>query len=114
MKDNSKTNYTNVTLNLIQSLFKFNKLDNGKTCLGLRHWRLLSNLKNNFSRPVRNDMINKNRKELIPLFPYFLVPFKYVFRPDLATNQPICQHRQTLFLKQVERLKHCHNQQIGE
>ena len=49
----------------------FNKLSNGETCQGLRHWRLLSNLKNNFSRPVRNDMNNKNGKELINLFPYF-------------------------------------------
>ena len=78
MKDNNKTNYTNVTLNstsrgckaepypfsasaVIQSLFKFNKLVNSKTCHGLRHWRLFSNLKNNFSKPVRNDMDNKNR-----------------------------------------------------
>ena len=88
MKDNNKTNYTNVTLNstsssikaepypfsasaVIQSLFKFNKLDNDKTCQGLRHWRLLPNLKNNFPKPVRNDMNNKNGKELINLFPYF-------------------------------------------
>ena len=33
-----------------------NKLDNDKTCQGLRHWRLLPNLKNNFPKPVRNDM----------------------------------------------------------
>ena len=33
-----------------------NKLDNDETCQGLRHWRLLYNLKNNFSKPVRNDM----------------------------------------------------------
>ena len=33
-----------------------NKLGNGETCQGLRHWRLLSNLKNNFSKLVRNDM----------------------------------------------------------
>ena len=33
-----------------------NELGNGETCQGLRHWRLLSNLKNNFSKPVRNDM----------------------------------------------------------
>ena len=38
-----------------------NKLGNGETCQGLRHWRLLSNLKNNFLKPVRNDMDNKNR-----------------------------------------------------
>ena len=38
-----------------------NKLGNGETCQGLRHWRLLSNLKNNFSKPVRNDMDNKNK-----------------------------------------------------
>ena len=59
MKNNNKTNYTNVTLNLIQSLFKFNKLGNSETCQGLRHWRLLSNLKNNFLKPVRNDMKKK-------------------------------------------------------
>ena len=34
-----------------------NELGNGETCQGLRHWRLLSNLKNNFSKPVRNDMV---------------------------------------------------------
>ena len=34
-----------------------NKLGNGETCQGLRHWRLLSNLKNNFSKPVRNDIV---------------------------------------------------------
>ena len=34
-----------------------NKLGNSETCQGLRHWRLLSNLKNNFSKPVRNDMV---------------------------------------------------------
>ena len=33
-----------------------NKLGNSETCRGLRHWRLLSNLKNNFSKPVRNDL----------------------------------------------------------
>ena len=33
-----------------------NKLYNGETCQGLRHWRLLSNMKNSFSKPVRNDM----------------------------------------------------------
>ena len=54
--ENKNANNINVTLNLIQSLFKFNKLDNDKTCQGLRHWRLLSHLKNNFSKPVRNDM----------------------------------------------------------
>ncbi len=49
-----------------------NKLGNGETCQGLRHWRLLSNLKNNFSKPVRNDMINKNVKTLFPYFPISL------------------------------------------
>ena len=33
-----------------------NKLSNGESCKGLRHWKLLSNLKNNFSKPIRNDM----------------------------------------------------------
>ena len=81
MKDNNKTNYTNVTLNstsssikaepypfsaraVIQSLFKFNKLDHGETCHGLRHWRLLSVLKNNFSKPARNDMGKENLKQV--------------------------------------------------
>ena len=81
MKNNNKTNYTNVTLNstsrgckaepypfrasaVIQSLFKFNKLGNSEICQGLRHWRLLSNLKNNFSKPVRNDMKNKFLKQV--------------------------------------------------
>ena len=34
-----------------------NKLSNCKPCHGLQHWRLFSNLKNNFSKPVRNDMV---------------------------------------------------------
>ena len=55
MKNNNAKNI-NVTLNLIQSLFKFNELGNCGTCQGLRHWKLLSNLKNNFSKPVRNDI----------------------------------------------------------
>ena len=38
-----------------------NELGNDKTCQGLRHWSLLPNLKNSFSKPVRNDMDNKNR-----------------------------------------------------
>ena len=33
-----------------------NKLSNSETCQGLRHWRLLFNLENNSSKPVRNDM----------------------------------------------------------
>ena len=49
-----------------------NELDNGETCQGLRHWRLLSNLKNNFSKPVRNDMIIKTVKNLFPYFPISL------------------------------------------
>ena len=49
-----------------------NKLGNGETCQGLRHWRLLSNLKNNFSKPVRNDMNNKTVKNLHPYFPISL------------------------------------------
>ena len=64
MENNNNTNNI-VNLNLIQSLFKFNKLDNGETCLGLRHWSLLPNLKNNFSKPVRNDMDNKRRLTLL-------------------------------------------------
>ena len=41
-----------------------NKLGNSDTCQGLRHWRLLSNLNNNFSKPVRNDMDKKNGSAL--------------------------------------------------
>ena len=33
-----------------------NELGNDEICQGLRHWRLLSNMKNSFSKPVRNDM----------------------------------------------------------
>ena len=50
-----------------------NKLDNDKTCQGLRHWRLLSNLKNIFSKPVRNDMI----KTITNLFSYSLFIEKF-------------------------------------
>ena len=64
---NNNTNNTNVTLNLIQSLFKFNKLGYGNTCQGLRHWRLLSNLKNNFSKPTRNDMDNNKSRSALPI-----------------------------------------------
>ena len=42
-----------------------NKLENGETCQGLRHWRLLSNLKNNFSKPVRNDMDNNKKRSAL-------------------------------------------------
>ena len=49
-----------------------NKFGNGETCQGLRHWRLLSNLKNNFSKPVRNDMKNKTVTNLFPYFPISL------------------------------------------
>ena len=87
MKDSNKTNYTNVTLNLIQSLFKINELGNGEACQGLRHWRRLSNLKNNFSKPVRNDMNNKNRKRLINLSTYRLIDLKKILRLNaLALN----------------------------
>ena len=41
-----------------------NKLGNGETCRGLRHWRLLPNLNNNSSKPVRNDMDNKTLKQV--------------------------------------------------
>ena len=41
-----------------------NKLDNDETCHGLRHWKLFSNLKNNFLKPVRNDMNNKVLKQV--------------------------------------------------
>ena len=50
-----------------------NKLGNGETCQGLRHWRLLSNLKNNLSKPVRNDM-NKKILRLKPQCPSTLKP----------------------------------------
>ena len=41
-----------------------NKLSNCELCQGLLHWRLLSNLKNSFSKPVRNDMDYKILKEI--------------------------------------------------
>ena len=57
-----------------------NKLGNGDTCRGLRHWRLLSKLNNNFSKPVRNDMTGSLAPSaLVPsvtnLFPYFHIFF---------------------------------------
>ena len=81
MKDNNKTNYTNVTLNstsssikaepypfsasaVIQSLFKFNELGNGETCQGLLRRFVYKNTNNNEISP-HNDMVNKNRKGLI-------------------------------------------------
>ena len=91
MKDNNKTNYTNVTLNLIQSLFKFNKLSNGETCQGLlrRFVHKIANnneisphndMKDNILNLVQddnavvaqNDVINKNVKNLFPYFPISL------------------------------------------
>ena len=41
-----------------------NELGNGETCQGLRHWRPLPKLKNNFSKPVRNDMGKENLKRV--------------------------------------------------
>ena len=91
MKDNNKTNYTNVTLNLIQSLFKFNKLSNGETCLGLLRRFVHKIINNNEISPhndmnnkipnlvqddnavvAQNDVINKNVKNLFPYFPISL------------------------------------------
>ena len=43
-----------------------NELGNDEICQGLRHWRLLPNLKNNFSKPVRNDMNNNNSRSVLP------------------------------------------------
>ena len=43
-----------------------NKLCNDKTCQGLRHWKLLPNLKNNFSKPVRNDIDNNKSRSVLP------------------------------------------------
>ena len=84
-----------------------NKLDNGETCQGLRHWRLLSNLKNNFSKPVRNDMINNigsalpnrqlnkldcfafarnDEKTVKNLFPYSLISFSPKKKIDSSPN----------------------------
>ena len=65
-----------------------NKLGNGETCQGLRHWRLLSNLKNNFSKPVRNDMGRHpegTRAEDVRREPY---PFNASVKcpKDLSTN----------------------------
>ena len=104
MKDNNKTNYTNVTLNstsrgckaepypfsasaVIQSLFKFNKLSNGETCLGLLRRFVHKIINNNEISPhndmkdnilnlvqddnavvAQNDVINKNVKNLFPYF----------------------------------------------
>ena len=91
MKDNNKTNYTNVTLNLIQSLFKFNKLSNGETCQGLLRRFVHKIANNNEISPhndmnnkilnlvqddnavvAQNDVINKNVKNLFPYFPISL------------------------------------------
>ena len=74
-----------------------NKLGNGETCQGLRHWRLLSNLKNNFSKPVRNDMDNKNKldcfafarndeKTVKNLFPYFPISLSLKKKIDSSPN----------------------------
>ena len=74
-----------------------NKLGNGETCQGLRHWRLLSNLKNNFSKPVRNDMDNKNKldcfafarndeKTVKNLFPYFPISLSLKKKVDSSPN----------------------------
>ena len=67
MKDNNKTNYTNVTLNLIQ----FNKLDNGETCQGLLR-RFVHKITNNNEISPHNDMIVKTVKNLFPYFPISL------------------------------------------
>ena len=81
MKDNNKTNYTNVTLNstsrgckaepypfsasaVIQSLFNFNKLSNGETCKGLLR-RFVHKITNNNEISPHNDMNNKNGNEPI-------------------------------------------------
>ena len=93
---NSNTNHTNVTLNLIQSLFKFNKLVYGNTCQGLRHWKLLFNLKNNFSKPVRNDMDNKRRSALLCRQLNWLDCFAF------ARNDEIVEFEDNKILKQVQ------------
>ena len=72
---NSNTNHINVTLNLIQSLFKFNKLDNGNICQGLLR-RFVHKIPNNNEISPHNDMNNKNGKELINLSTYRLIDFK--------------------------------------
>ncbi len=63
-----------------------NKLNNCKPCLGLRHWRLLSNLKNNFSKPVRNDMNNKTVTNLFPYFLTYLFPCPLIIFPEVVVN----------------------------
>ena len=74
-----------------------NQLCNSETCQGLRHWRLLSNLKNNFSKPVRNDMDNKNKldcfafarndeKTVKNLFPYFPISLSFKKKVDSSPN----------------------------
>ena len=67
MKNNNAKNI-NVTLNLIQSLFKFNELGNGETCQGLLRRFVYKNTNNNEISP-HNDMIIKNVKNLFPYFP---------------------------------------------
>ena len=74
---NSNTNHTNVTLNLIQSLFKINELGNGETCQGLLRRFVYKNTNNNEISP-HNDMNNKNRNGLINLSTYRLIDFKNV------------------------------------
>ena len=66
MKDNNKTNYTNVTLNLIQSLFKFNKLSNGETCQGLLR-RFVHKIANSNEISPHDD---RNNNIVTNLFPY--------------------------------------------
>ena len=81
---NSNTNHINVTLNLIQSLFKFNKLDNGNICQGLLR-RFVHKITNNneisphndINKKIlrlkpQNDVINKNVTNLFPYFPISL------------------------------------------
>ena len=74
-----------------------NKLCNSETCLGLRHWRLLSNLKNNFSKPVRNDMDNKKSRSTLLI--------RQLNRLDcfaFARNDKIVEFEDNKILKQVQ------------
>ena len=74
---NSNTNHTTVTLNLIQSLFKFNKLSNGDTCQGLLR-RFVHKITNSNKISPHNDMDNKNGNRLINLSTYRLIDLKNV------------------------------------
>ena len=122
MKDNNRNaNNTTVTLNstsrgckakpypfsasaVIQSLFK---LGNGETCQGLRHWRLLSNLKDNFSKPVRNDMQKKILKRIQD-------DNIIVVQDDVATCAPLVGEPKSLISKGGKNALDCNQEPSPE